>query len=47
MKFNNGKIYDNQEAYKLKIFAYQPNLQGLTGEEYENEKQKVEERNLS
>lgn len=44
LKFNNGKIYDNQEAYKLKIFAYQPNLQGLTWEDYENEKKKVEER---
>jgi hypothetical protein len=30
LKFNNGTIYDNQEAYKVKILAYQPKLDGLT-----------------
>lgn len=44
LRFNNGTIYDNQEAYKLKILAYQPNLEGLAWEELQAEQKKIEEK---
>ena len=45
LKYNNGSIFDNQEAYKVRIFSYVPeDVSWLTGDEYTKALSKIEDR---